>query len=306
MVLPKYDSKGSVVAPADKSKHKRLKFSGSGNIGRPASYGGTSPKNQSTLEFGAGVLGDVVQSGTGIGDLSLDALRISKSFVHKFGTSSNPILANATTAFIDAPRAEVHLKGSFQRVIVNRIPYLLTLSSEVGSNQGIQDLIVIGDNGTVQLTSNLRVDRIFVYGSSVFVDVGNDVESRSLSGAESGPLEIRVGRGNRIDGTDSLNKMVVAGGSATMVGAETLVQFGSGAKTKFRGSITSGKILEGVLTTPDVFSSDALLGSALRMLGGSIDTRFQVKTNTSGGGGGVPIESPTTIRTTAGSTVDIE
>jgi hypothetical protein len=42
------------------------------------------------------------------------------------------------------------------------------------------------------------------------------------------------------------------------------------------------------------------------MLGGDIDTRFQLVTNTSGGGGGVPIESPTTIRTTAGSTVDIE
>ena len=101
--------------------------------------------------------------------------------------------------------------------------------------------------------------------------------------------------------------MVVAGGSATMVGAETIVQFGSGAKTNFSGVIgtVSGKILEGVLTTPDRFTS-AKIGSATKMLGGSIDTRFQVVTNTSGGGGGVPIESPTTIRTTAGSTVDIE
>ncbi len=246
----------------------------------------------------------MVQSGTGIGDLSLDALRISKSFVHKFGTSSNPILANATTAFIDAPRAEVHLKGSFQRVIVNRIPYLLTLSSEVGSNQGIQDLIVIGDNGTVQLTSNLRVDRIFVYGSSVFVDVGDDVESRSLTGAESGPLEIRVGRGNRIDGTDSLNKMVVAGGSATINGADEIVQFGSGAKTEFSGNLSSGKILEGVLKTP-AFTSAKIVGG-VKMLGGDIDTKFQVVTNTVGSGGGFSIESPTTIRTTAGSTVDIE
>lgn len=308
MVLPKYDSTGSVAAPADVSKHSLLKFDGSGSVGRPSAYGGTAPKNQSTLEFGSGCFGDITNGGGAISGLSLDALRISKSFVHKFGTSSDPIEANATTAFIDAPRAEVHLKGSFQRVIVNRIPYVFTLSSDVGSNQGIGDLIVIGDNGTVTLTSNLRVDRIFVYGSSVFVDVGDDVESRSLTGAEPGPLEIRVGRGNRIDGTDSLNKMVVAGGSATMVGAETMVQFGSGAKTTFRGVIGSltGKILEGVLTTPDVFSSSAKLGSGLRMLGGSIDTRFQVKTNTSGGGGGVPIESPTTIRTTAGSTVDIE
>ena len=304
MVLPKYDSTGSVAATADVSKHSLLKFEGSGNVGRPSAYGGTAPKNQSTLEFGAGATGDVLQSGTGIGDLSLDALRISKSFVHKFGTSSTPILANATTAFIDAPRAEVHLKGSFQRVIVNRIPYLFTLSSEVGSNQGIGDLIVIGDNGTIQLTNNLRVDRIFVYGSSVFVNAADDLESRSLTGSEVGPLEIRVGRGNRIDGTDSLNKMVVAGGSAVINGAETIVQFGSGATTDFSGNLTSGKILEGVLKTP-AFTGAKIVGG-VKMLGGNIDTRFQVVTNTSGGGGGVPIESPTTIRTTAGSTVDIE
>ena len=304
MVLPKYDSTGSVAATADVSKHSLLKFEGTGNVDRPASYGGTAPKNQSTLEFGAGVTGDIIQSGTGLSNLSLDALRISKSFVHKFGTSSTPILANATTAFIDAPRAEVHLKGSFQRVIVNRIPYLFTLSSEVGSNQGIGELIVIGDNGTIQLTNNLRVDRIFVYGSSIFVNAADDLESRSLTGSEVGPLEIRVGRGNRVDGTDSLNKIVVAGGSAVINGAETIVQFGSGATTEFSGNLTSGKILEGVLKTP-AFTGAKIVGG-VKMLGGDIDTKFQVVTNTSGGGGGVPIESPTSIRTTAGSTVDIE
>ena len=305
MVLPKYDSRGSEAAAANVSKHENVRFTGSGAIGRSAAYDGT-PRNQSNLEFGEGAQGDVTNGSSGLSNKTLAALRISKSFGFKFGTASTPIEINAATAYIDAPRAEVHLKGSFDRIIVNRIPYLFTLQADAGSGKGIRDLVVIGDNGTISITDDVRVDRVFLYGSSVRVDVGEDVESYSGTGAETGPLEMRVGRGNRLDGVSNLNKVVVAGGRATFNTCEELIQFGSTSRTEFNGPISDGKVFEGILTTPEgQAGSPSRIVGGVQFFGGSVETNHDVITNTSGGGGGFPIEGSARLRLRVGQTVEI-
>lgn len=305
MVLPKYDSRGSEAAAANVSKHENVRFTGSGPVSTAKNYDGT-PRNQSNLEFGEGAQGNVTNGSSGLSGKTLAALRISKSFGFKFGTASTPIEINATTAYIDAPRAEVHLKGSFDRIIVNRIPYLFTLQADAGSGKGIRDLVVIGDNGTISITDDVRVDRVFLYGSSVRVDVGEDVESYSGTGAETGPLELRVGRGNRLDGVENLNKIVVAGGRANFTTCEELIQFGSTSRTEFGGPISDGKILGGILSTPGTqATTPSKIVGDVQFFGGSIETNHDVITNPSGGGGGFPIEGAARLRLRVGQTVEI-
>ena len=138
------------------------------------------------------------------------------------------------------------------------------------------------------------------------MDVGDDVESYSGGGLETGPLELRVGRGNRIDGGENLNKVVVAGGRANFSTCEDLVQFGSTSRTEFAGTVAFGKVLEGILTTPgtQALNPSKIVGN-VQFFGGSVETNHDVITNTSGGGGGFPIEGSARLRLRVGQTVEI-
>lgn len=305
MVLPKYDSKGSTASAANVSKHEKIKFVGSGNVGRAASYSGGDPINQSLAEYGGDVSGNITNGAGSLAAITFDQLRISKSMAQKFGTQADPIKVNADTLFIDSPRSEVHINGSFNRVIIARIPRVLTISGDGATRKGIRELIVTGDRGRVNITDATRIDRMFVYGEGVEVVLDDDCENFSGGAAETGLLEMRVARGSRILAGSNSNKIVNAGGFVRFSTTVELVQFGDSAATEFTGLIEGGKIFDGQI---GAFTTDALtprFGQVDIFDVDVISTKNAITSNSSGSF--IPtFHGDANLRLVNGSTVTVE
>jgi hypothetical protein len=303
MVLPKYDSRGSVVAAADVSKHVNLKFSGSGSAARPASYGGTAPLNQAIAEFGSDVNGDITNGNGNLAGIVFDQIRISKGMRFNFGTASTPITCNATTLFIDTTTAAVHVKGTFDRVIVARCPHTFTITgNSQTTREGCRELIVLGNNGVITVNNFTKIDNIFLTGRGNRVDVVDNIDSYSGTGGEPGPLHVRIHESNFLNGGAEYNRMVVANGRLRCSGpVDQLEMFGTSSRAELDSHIR-GDQFDGFMTVNSLAGSFSIL-TDVRVFGGILEERE--KPITTQATSQHKCEGSYSIRPANGSTIDL-
>lgn len=257
MVLPKFDSRGSVdsaVSGAGVTARWIATSEGSWNNVRRWSSG-VVPKSGSIVILSNS--STTVTTGITSAEATAKSLRVQGDYLGNIGEAATPVEISAETCVLDTRAERVNLKGTFGRLVIGKSPSILNLSASTGG--GVKELFVTKSAGRVKLSNiavgliviesgtNVELDGITRYGAAGTHSMdGPDVVvnegATMFSGAEmeslrnSGMVTHSGQVGKLVQVSTSAKTIFTAKSSAPITGSDSFI---SGGEVVFQGGGTS-------------------------------------------------------------------
>ena len=262
MVLPKFDSRGSVSsAVSGAGVTARWTAASAGN------WAGSAKRWSTTTVPGSGsvvILSNstsTIKVGYTSTEVTAKSLRVQGDYLGNIGEAATPVEISAETCVLNTRAERVNLKGTFGRLVIGKSPSILNLSASAGG--GVKELFVTKSAGRVKL-ANINVGLIVI-------ESGTNVELDGLTRYGAGGI-------HSLDGPDVIvNEGATLFGSAEM---ESLRNSGlvthSGQVGKLVQVSTSAKTIFTAKSSAPITGSDSFIsgGEVVFQGGGSSQTLF--------------------------------
>jgi hypothetical protein len=301
MVLPKFDSRGSVdsaVSGAGITARWTATSEGSWNNVRRWSSG-VVPKSGSIVILSNS--STTVTTGITAAEATAKSLRVQGDYTSNIGVAATPVEISAETCVLNTTAERVNLKGTFGRLVIGKSPSILTLTADSGG--GVKELFVTKAAGRVKV-SNVPVGLIVIEeGTNVEIDGITRYGAAGPHGLD-GPDVIVNRRATLFTQVDEIESLRNSGLVTTPGSVGKLVQVSDTAKTVFQtksGSPIQGSdsfISAGLVVMEGGGTSQGLMG---KIHGGAIACADGTKYTNSN----LKVEGPATFRSLAGQTVAI-
>ncbi len=301
MVLPKYDSRGSVdSAVSGAGVAARWTASSAGN------WAGSAKRWSTSTVPGSGSVVILSNSSTTIkvgytsSEVTAKSLRVQGDYNGNIGEASTPVEISAEVAVLNTKAERVNLKGSFGTLVIGKTPSILQLSTASGG--GAKKIVVTSSAGNVKIANYPVGELIIESGATVTLDGLTRYGSFGTHSMD-GP-DVIVHRGANLHSLDELESLRNSGLVIHSGSVGKFVQIDPAAKTEF--TTKSGAVITGsdsLVTAGQVLLSGGLSVSGLlqEIYGGTVACTDGTKYTNSN----IKVEGSATFRNLAGQTVAI-
>ena len=301
MVLPKYDSRGSLdTAIAGAGKKARWISDSTANWNASAANWSTStvPGSGSKVILSKSTKG--IRVGLTATEVTAKSLRIEGDYLGNIGSASTPVEISSEFAVLNSKAERVNLKGTYSTLVIGRTPSILQLSSKSGG--GAKNLIVTTSAGKVKI-KNYPVGRLIVEaGASVTIDGLTRYGSFGPNSLDGPDVIVHRG-GNLHSNFDELESLRNSGLVIHRGSIGKFVQIDSAAKTELQSRTQAIVDSDSLVTAGEVLFTGGLTatGALSKIFGGTVACADGTKYTNSN----IKVEGSATFRNLAGQTVAI-